>query len=147
MNIAVVSFSFNDYEGVSEIQKNTFNFIFDLKAVNDTAPSELTGLDMELISYFLNNKEMTTYVDSIVKILTLVLQETKVGDLNIAFGCPSGRRKSVFVSEYITRFINKTLQRMNNRDYKLTIKHLSTKDWIDKYSDKDKIKERIIFPV
>jgi len=123
------------------------NFVFDLRNINDTAPSELTGLDMELITYFLNNTDMMEYLSSVIKILNNVLQYIKSGYMIIGFGCASGRRKSIFASEYISRYINKTLQNTNYRDYTLIIKHFSITDWINKYDDKNKIRERKIYPV
>lgn len=123
------------------------NFIFDLRSINDTAPSELTGLDMELITYFLHNNDMMDYIGHIIKLLDTVIQNFRSGDMIIGFGCASGRRKSIFTSEYVARYMNKTLQAMHCRDYTLVIKHMSTSDWINKYDDKEKIKQRKIYPV
>jgi RNase adaptor protein for sRNA GlmZ degradation len=140
MNVIVYSQSYND-----KSIENT-NFLFDLYAVPNDSASEFTGLDAEVITYFLKNKEMIEFLSYIINILKHIIH-TDIDNLMIGFKCITGQQRSVFVAEYIGRFINKTLQEMQKKKYVLSIKHLSGKNWNNKYQNGDKIIDRIIYPV
>lgn len=87
---------------------NGGGYVFDCRSINNPGKYEhyrqFTGNDPEVIKFLEDDGEVTTFLDSVYKLVDAHVQrflERKFTHLQVCFGCTGGQHRSVYAAEHL----------------------------------------------
>jgi len=123
--LSVHIYSFAYKKGIpTDTTGNGGGYVFDCRSVNNPGKYEyyrqFNGTDPEVIKFLEDDGEVTTFLDSIYKLVDAHAKrfiERKFTNLQVCFGCTGGQHRSVYCAEHLARHL------MDKFDIKVTITH------------------------
>jgi len=113
LTIKIYSFGYH-FSGIPQDDNARHNggFVFDLRCLPNPGREErfrnLTGLDKEVIEYLDNNHTAQEYLEYVIKIIDLAIENYKnrnFTELMISFGCTGGEHRSVYFAEKLKKYL------------------------------------------
>jgi len=112
LKIRINSFSFIYGQIPQDQGGNGGGHIFDCRALPNPGRYEeykdLTGMDEPVIDFFLKEKEVHQFLDSVYSLVEQSVDkylERNFTDLMISFGCTGGQHRSVFLAEQLSQHL------------------------------------------
>ena len=109
LTVTVYSFSFKKGLPVDE-SGNGGGYIFDCRSTHNPGKYEqykqLTGLDQPVIDFLEQDGEITTFLQSVDKLVDHHVErflERGFNHLQVCFGCTGGQHRSVYSAEYTAK--------------------------------------------
>ncbi len=123
--LSVHIYSFAYKKGIpTDTTGNGGGYVFDCRSVNNPGKYEyyrqFNGTDPEVIKFLEDDGEVTTFLDSVYKLVDAHAKrfiERKFTNLQVCFGCTGGQHRSVYCAEHLARHL------MDKFDIKVTITH------------------------
>jgi len=92
---------------------NGGGYVFDCRSINNPGKYEhyrqFTGNDPEVIKFLEDDGEVTTFLDSVYKLVDAHVQrflERKFTHLQVCFGCTGGQHRSVYCAEHLGKYLS-----------------------------------------
>jgi aminoglycoside/choline kinase family phosphotransferase len=128
LTVEINSFSFKKGYPL-EHPEHGGGFVFDCRALPNPGRLNqykmLTGLDQPVIDYLNEHSEVSNFFedvkDLVLKSIT-VYQERGFKHLSISFGCTGGQHRSVFMANFLSKFLNQ------NKNLNVVINHREIKE-------------------
>jgi aminoglycoside/choline kinase family phosphotransferase len=125
LTVSVKSFSYR--RGIPyDPSGNGGGFVFDCRAIHNPGRYEqyqsLTGRDVEVVAFFLNEPQMAEFLDSAEKIVSMSVKkyiQRGYANLSVNFGCTGGQHRSVYAAESMAEFLRENFPQIN-----VELKHL-----------------------
>lgn len=112
LEVKVMSFAFK--KGIpNDTSGNGGGFVFDCRAINNPGKYErynhFTGLDEPVIAFLEEEGEITTFLESVYKIVDASVQrylDRGFSKLMVCFGCTGGQHRSVYSAQHMAEHLN-----------------------------------------
>ena len=92
---------------------NGGGYVFDCRSINNPGKYEhyrqFTGNDPEVIKFLEDDGEVTTFLESVYKLVDAHVQrfmERKFTHLQVCFGCTGGQHRSVYCAEHLGKYLS-----------------------------------------
>ncbi|MDL2299125.1 phosphotransferase [Bacteroides sp. OttesenSCG-928-E20] len=112
LEVKVMSFAYK--KGIpDDTSGNGGGFVFDCRAINNPGKYErynrFTGLDKPVITFLEEEGEITTFLESVYKIVDASVQrylDRGFSNLMVCFGCTGGQHRSVYSAQHLAEHLN-----------------------------------------
>lgn len=104
---------------------NGGGFVFDCRAIHNPGRyvqyKELTGKDIEVISFFEKTNDMKDFLSPVKKLVAMSVErymKRNFSNLQVNFGCTGGQHRSVYAAEQLAKYLADTF------DVKVVVRHI-----------------------